>query len=316
MAREGAVLIPMFRVAPGGLDAALGEATQAWTRRLHWDFAGTAELIRNYAAMQALEGLALLADGEVAGYCYWVHEAGKTLLGDLFVRERWRSAEAESALLAGVLAAVRNAREPARRVEAQLMQLGTRAAALLPAGPRPRAYPRLFMLRPEGAAPLPALRGMAGEWTFGPWAMRWREGAARLIRDVYSGHVDSEINDQYRTAEGAGRFVDNIVRYPGCGAFLPGASWLAWDEAGELAGLSLATKVAGKTGHIAQLCVRGRWRGSGLAHELVRRSIEGLRAVGAAEATLTVTEANARALALYERTGFHAIHRFEALVWS
>lgn len=313
MAPERAVLKALREIEPVGLEDLLAEATLAWERRLHWDFRGTADLIRSYVAMQALEGLALVEGGKVAGYCYWVEDGSKILLGDLYVREACRDREREDLLLGGMVEAVRRR---ARRVEAQLMQMGCRAAALLREGPRPRVFPRLFMLRPCVGEEMAYRRGGWEGLDFGPWSMRWMEAAAGLIADVYAGHVDSEINDQYRTLGGSSRFIQNIVQYPGCGVFLPKASIVARDRQGVMAGMTLATRVAARTGHVAQICIRGEWRGSGLAYELLRRTVAGLREAGVAEVSLTVTEENERAVALYERCGFHAIHRFEALVWE
>ncbi|HAX43594.1 MAG TPA: hypothetical protein DCY80_13690 [Solibacterales bacterium] len=313
MSPGGSELRALREIEPAGLEEVLTEATLAWERRLHWDFRGTADLIRNYVAMQALEGLALVERGRVTGYCYWVEEGPKTLLGDLFVREGFRDREREDLLLGGMVKVVRRR---VRRVEAQLMQMECRAAALLREGPRPLVFPRLFMMRPCAGGEMESRRGGWMELEFGTWSMRWMEAAARLIAEVYAGHVDSEINDQYRTVGGSARFVQNIVQYPGCGEFVPRASFVARDGQGMMAGLTLATRVAARTGHIAQICVRGEWRGSGLAYEMLRRTVAGLREAGVEEVSLTVTEENERAVALYERSGFHPIHRFEALVWE
>lgn len=318
LAESRAYLVALGDLGPRMLEPALSEACEAWQRRLHWDYGDTAELIRDYAAMRALDGLALVAGGEVAGYCYWVHEGAKSLIGDLFVRAAWRTAAHENFLLDGALRAMRGgATLPggARRVEAQLMQIATRSSALLPGGPRPRVYPRLFMLRPALAVQ-PAARGRLAGVAFECWGMQWKDPAAALIAEAYQGHADSEINDQYRSCEGAARFLRNIVQHPGCGVFLPGASFAAVAGDGSLAGLTLATRVARGTGHIAQLCVREDWRGTGLAIELLRLSLAGLRDAGTSEVSLTVTEQNTRAVALYERTGFHSVHRFDALVWE
>ena len=38
-----------------------------------------------------------------------------------------------------------------------------------------------------------------------------------LITACYRRHIDAEINDQYRTHAGSIRFLNNIVRFPGCG---------------------------------------------------------------------------------------------------
>ena len=265
---------------------------------------------RNYVAMQALEGLALVERGRVTGYCYWVEEGPKTLLGDLFVREGFRDREREDLLLGGMVKVVRRR---VRRVEAQLMQMECRAAALLREGPRPLVFPRLFMMRPCAGGEMESRRGGWSELEFGTWSMRWMEAAARLIAEVYAGMwIARSTTSTGRW--GSARFVQNIVQYPGCGEFVPKArSWRGRRDDG---GLTLATRVAARTGQVAKVCVRGEWRGSGLAYEMLRRTVAGLREAGVEEVSLTVTEENERAVALYERSGFHPIHRFEALVWE
>ena len=45
------------------------------------------------------------------------------------------------------------------------------------------------------------------------------ELAAGVISLAYADHIDSQINDQYRTVAGARRFIYNIVQFPGCGIF-------------------------------------------------------------------------------------------------
>ena len=42
---------------------------------------------------------------------------------------------------------------------------------------------------------------------FDRWTERRQDEAAQLIASAYRGHIDSEINDQYRSAEGARRFL-------------------------------------------------------------------------------------------------------------
>ena len=86
-----------------------------------------------------------------------------------------------------------------------------------------------------------------------PWADRYQEDAAHVISAAYRGHVDSEINDQYRTIPGARRFLTNIVKYPGCGRFSPAASVVAVDEgSGRVCGVCLASLVSANSGHVTQ----------------------------------------------------------------
>jgi len=83
-----------------------------------------------------------------------------------------------------------------------------------------------------------------------------------------------------------------------------------------LCGLSLASLVAPKCGHITQICVAPAVRGTGMGHELLCRSLTTLRELGCHSASLTVTAANEDAVSLYLRMGFRTIRRFSAFVWE
>jgi ribosomal protein S18 acetylase RimI-like enzyme len=286
-----------------------------WRALLHWDFTPSAELVTRYAAMQALDGSALACGDELIGYIYWVAEEHKGLLGDVYVRDAWRTPAHENMLLGAALDQLR--RGPwLRRVEGQLMQLGARGPQVAPLGLRPHIYGRHFMLAPLD--PVLAQRPFPppGELRFATWTPRALDDCAALIAEVYQDHVDSEINDQYHSRSGARHFLENIVQYPGCGHFAPACSWLALDESGRVQGLSLATRVAEHSGHIAQICLARRHQGSGAGYELLRRSLVSLAGTGAREASLTVTASNDRALRLYHRFGFRPVYEFEALVWD
>jgi ribosomal protein S18 acetylase RimI-like enzyme len=150
-----------------------------------------------------------------------------------------------------------------------------------------------------------------------PWSESRQEETARLIGASYAGHVDGLINDQYRSAGGARRFLMNIVQYPGCGTFFGPASFAATDPRGRsLCGVSLASLVAHDVGHITQVCVLPSHRGSGLGYELVRRSLVALAEHGCRLVSLTVTASNQSAINLYQRMGFINRRDFAAFVWE
>ncbi len=302
-------------VSPDTLDPILKEERGRWRALLHWDFTPSANLVIRYVQMQALDGFVLLDDEEPAGYIYWVSEDHKGLLGDLYLRDAWRSPANENMLLSAALTQLR--RNPwLHRVEAQLMQLSARGSQVFPAGLRPKVFVRNFML--TGLEGLEARRPMITLPTLRMehWGPRWLDDSAALIGAVYSAHVDSEINDQYHSSQGARRFLQNIVQYPGCGEFSHECSFVALDQQGRVRGLSLASTVAPEVGHIAQICLAREFQGTGAGYELLRLSLAALRAQGAAEVSLTVTASNHRAVRLYERFGFRTIHQFEALVWE
>jgi len=149
------------------------------------------------------------------------------------------------------------------------------------------------------------------------WSEHYQDQASQLISAAYTGHIDSRINDQYRSPAGARRFLHNIVNYPGCGAFYRPASCIALDAlTGRMVGVSLASIVAPATGHITQICVAPSARGTGIGHELLRHSLTTLRDMGCRVASLTVTAANEDAVNLYHRVGFRIVRKFSAYVWE
>ena len=309
-------LTPLSRVRSTSLDALLEEDILRWRQQLRWDYRPSADLVRHYVGVQSLNGFALVADGEALGYSYFVVDEHKGLIGDLYVRDRWRTAENEHRLLAEVVGELAGW-SSIRRIESQLMLFSSARAAALPHARLARAYPRNFMLA-DLSGVLDLATGRAGRRIFiEPWADRHYEESASLIAAAYEGHVDSQVNNQYNSAAGARRFLHNIVEHTGCGNFFGPASFVAFERAtGQARGISLASLVASDTGHITQICVHPRAQGTGVGYELLRWSLLALAARGCRTVSLTVTASNTQAVQLYERTGFHTAHRFDALVWD
>src|SRR5262249_34465642 len=137
-----------------------------------------------------------------------------------------------------------------QRIESQLMMLRHGASIALPQWRYLRIHGRIFMeIDLDRVARLPEHR-MSQSVLIDSWAERTQEEAAALIASAYQGHVDSQINDQYRSPAGARRFLLNIIQYPGCGSFFQPASYLAVDsKLGRLSGICLASLVQSDVGH-------------------------------------------------------------------
>ncbi len=309
-------IVDLRQLRPGDLDPLLEEETQAWLDTLDWDFRASAQLVRRFLDMQALNGCALLTSGYPVGYCYFVSEERKGLIGDLYVMKEFVSTENETALLESVVE--RLIGTPfVKRIESQLMMLRTGPAIKLPERQFARAHIRNFMeVDLEAASQLPP-RNKGQSILIDSWTERKQDDAGALIASAYQGHIDSEINDQYRSPGGARRFLLNIIQYPGCGSFFQPASFVALDPGtGKLCGISLSSLVNADVGHVTQVCVSRAIRGTGVGYELVRRSLEALARHGCRKASLTVTAANTDAILLYERMGFHKTRSFSAYVWE
>ena len=309
-------LVELRHVRSADLSVLLEEEAQNWERMLDWDFRPSAGLVRRFVDMQALTGFALLVNGRLVGYSYYVCEERKGLIGDLYVMNDFASVGNEMSLLTAVLDSLLKA-PFVGRVESQLMMLRNGAHIPPPYRRHLRTHRRNFMeLNLEGVDEL-ALGKVNSHIVVDSWTERKQDEAASLIANAYHGHVDSDINDQYRSAAGARRFLLNIVQYPGCGSFFQPASYVAIDSRnGRLCGICLSSLVNADVGHITQVCVSKAVRGTGVGYELMRHSLGALAKHSCRKASLTVTATNTEAIELYERMGFRKVREFAAFVWE
>jgi ribosomal protein S18 acetylase RimI-like enzyme len=308
-------LVDLRSVSAVALSRLLEEEAAVWRKEFSWDFRPSADLVRKFVDMRALTGCAMMRGGQAVGYSYYVCEDGKGLIGDLFVSPSPSQTQDENALLNAILDALWHT-PGVDRVETQLMMLRQPLARPMPYARWFSSYPRRFYeVDLSRLAPMREWRGEVPPII--PWAESRQEEAAELIAQSYAGHIDSQINDQYRSVAGARRFLLNIIQYPGCGSFFAAASFVAIDRyTQKTCGLCLASLVSERTGHITQLGVAPEHRGKGLGRQLLQRSLSALAAHGALRASLTVTSNNHEAIALYEDIGFHNQRDFAAYVWQ
>ncbi|MGC9157497.1 MAG: GNAT family N-acetyltransferase [Terracidiphilus sp.] len=303
-----------------------------WRRRLHWDYRVSARLLMQYLDNHTLPGYAALEAGQVTGYAFCVYEETKAIVGDLFAIPSpgagWESAlradpagetrecEVETILLRHLLELLVNSPQ-VNRVESQLLlhPSGSHTGTFRQAGFQ--IYQRLFLTRPlEGFLTRPA-QNLPAPFELRPWRDEDLAAAARLIESAYRGHPDSVVNDQYRSVQGSLRFLNNIVRYSGCGTFAALASYVVEDRRSrELAAMVLSSRVSPESGHITQICVHPEARRRGLARTLLGLAAYCFLRQGAGEVSLTVTAANSGAIELYHSEGYHLAHQFDAAVWQ
>jgi len=308
-------IVELRRLNARDLEPVLQEETDAWWETLDWDFEKSADLVRRFVDLRALNGYAMVEDGVAVGYIYYVLEENKGLLGDLYVMREHRTVERENLLLSSALHSIVS-HPQVTRIESQLMMLEFSSSRAVPAAGHLSAFDRNFMRLDLRRAALAEGR-LRRAITIDRWTDQHQEPAAQLIATAYQGHVDSRINDQYRSVIGARRFLHNIVQYPGCGSFFRPASFAAFEPShGTLCGISLTSLVAQEFGHITQICVAPWVRGSGVGYELLRQSLALLREAGCRKTSLTVTASNREAVKLYEDVGFTTIRKFCAYVWE
>jgi len=289
-----------------------------WERLLSWDYRGSAEMIQRYVDAKILPGYAAIDRGRIFGYSFFVYEGNKGVIGDLYVANGGRLPEpheVETRLLSHVIETLQQS-PGIHRIEAQLLvhEAGVVAQPFVEQGFHRHA--RLFMVLPieVGIEPQKVLpQGIQ----IRRWAEQDYQAAAALITSAYRGHVDALINDQYRSLSGSLRFLNNIVRFPGCGTFDPEASFVAvYQGSRHLAGLILCSTVRDDVGHVTQVCVLPELRSHGIGEALLAASVANLRQRKFSMLSLTVTEANTRAVELYRRLHFDTKRVFDAFVWE
>ncbi len=293
---------------------------RVWARLLSWDYSSSAEMILRYIDSKILPGYAALDRGRIFGYAFFVYEGNKGVIGDLFVSSTngarpANSHEVEWRLLVHVIETLQQS-PGVHRIEAQLLvhEAGQVSQPFVDQGFQ--RYPRLFMVQPLRGMrrPMPAV---APEVEIRRWSEQDYQPAAAVITAAYRGHVDSEINDQYRNLSGALRFLNNIVRFPGCGQFDADSSFVAVQKsARNVIGVILCSRVRGDVGHVTQVCLLPEHRGKGIGEALLAQTATHLQKRGFASLSLTVTEANSRAVELYKRLGFDIKRVFDAFVWE
>jgi ribosomal protein S18 acetylase RimI-like enzyme len=296
----------------------LDDEIALWERLLSWDYSGSAEMVLRYVDAKILPGYAAVERGRVFGYAFFVYEGGKGVIGDLFVANDGRQPDhhaVESRLLIHVIETLQQS-PGIHRIEAQLLAHDAGVVSQPFVNQGFRRQTRLFMVLRLGSPPSLATN-FSSEFEIRPWSENDYQKAAALITTAYRGHVDSEINDQYRTLSGSLRFLNNIVRFPGCGVFDADASFVAVHAPSRsLVGVILCSRVRQDVGHVTQVCVLPEFRSFRVGESLMTMTASALHRRKFSSLSLTVTEANSRAVELYKRMGFSTQRMFDAFVWE
>ena len=296
----------------------LEDESQLWANILSWYYTCSAYMILRYVYAKILPGYAEIDRGRIFGYSFFVYEGSKGVIGDLFVMNGSRLPaphEVEDRLLTHVIETLQQS-PGIHRVEAQLLvhETGVVARPFVEQGFH--RHSRLFMVLPLDNLAKPA-KPLHSEIEIRRWSEQDYQSAAAVITPAYRGHVDSDINDQYRSLSGSLRFLNNIVRFPGCGTFDPDSSFVAVHKrARNVIGLILCSRVRHDVGHVTQVCVLPEFRSQGIGVWLLASTAANLRQRKFSSLSLTVTEANKSAVDLYLRLGFDTKRVFDAFVWE
>jgi ribosomal protein S18 acetylase RimI-like enzyme len=323
----GFEIIDIRRFEPKEFSNLLEAESRAWLDTLRWDFAASTRVINACLREKRLSGYALVGEGGIRGYCFFFYDGEKGIIGDLYVHPELAGLGHERELLEHSLETLLGT-PGLRRIEAQLPHYEREELESCFLTRRFQSFLRRFMSlslagrrqaatanpRPEPTAEKPWVRE---DIELIPWEKRFHDDAAELLYQSYREHVDALINDQYASTLGATRLIENIFHNQGCGDFLAQVSRMALHRpTRRLAGILTVTSVRPRTAHIPQVGVGPSFQGLGVGTALMEAGFQDLVHEGFEQVTLTVTDANAGAVRLYQRLGFETFKTFGAFIYS
>jgi ribosomal protein S18 acetylase RimI-like enzyme len=322
----GFEIIDIRRFEPKEFANLLEAESLAWKDTLRWDFAASTRVISACLRDKRLSGYALAGEEGIRGYCFFFYDGDKGIIGDLFVDPELAGLGREHKLLEHALETLL-ATPGLRRIEAQLPHYERVDLESCFQLPRFQGFQRRFMSvslaslrRVVEAGPPHEPNEDNARWDENikliPWDKRFHDEAAEMLYQSYRGHVDATINYQYGSVLGTTRLIENIVYHQGCGDFLERVSRMAVHRSTqELAGILTVTRVLARTAHIPQVGVGPQFQGLGVGTALMEEAFQDLAEDGYEQVTLTVTDANAGALQLYQRLGFETFKTFGAFIY-
>jgi ribosomal protein S18 acetylase RimI-like enzyme len=290
------------------------EEEKAWLLDLKWDYSPIRQILLSFIKQKLLPGYVALTDEtKPIGYTYFLVNHAKGIIGALYVSKTSQSQEAVEKLLSLAIAGLKDSQN-IKRVEAQIMPFHnvnlTATFTQHGFGYYPRYYLDLDLNASLKKIALPSFEKII------PWDSSYLAHAAEMTRVSYHGQTDADICEDYRTQAGCESYLRSLVENPGCGIFMPEASFLALDAHNAACGLVLCCRISKGAAMIPQIAVHPSYQGCNLGNALMLRTFDQLRMMGFGYASLTATKKNRRAFEWYQRLGFKIRKEFGAYVWD
>jgi len=304
-------VVDLCTVTPAELEGLWYHEEQWWRERLLWDISQPLEVLRRVIGRRGVPGKAVRVGAQTVGYAYYVISGSLGVLSGLVVAPPWDIPEVGGSLLQATVEAMRQ--RGVRRIESPCVCMTApwlvsecERAGLQAAW---RTFLRVELTGAHAAMPSPAPVQLE------PWRERHVHEAAAIMQAAYQTTVDVDLNMFYRTVEGCGSVLDNLLQQGGCGALVAEASvFVRYRGLG--IGFVVVTEIAPRQGHLAQVAVLPAYQGQGVGRMLVHYCLTQLTARHFETLSLIVSRANQRAFRLYQTMGMEEILTFPVFVWE
>jgi ribosomal protein S18 acetylase RimI-like enzyme len=305
--------LPISYTPPPLLYSLMEEEGKAWIDELGWDYSPIRQILASFIKQKLLPGYVAVLDTEAVGYTYFLINRTKGIIGAVYVRSSGHSQMITERLLDLTVAALKDSQQ-VRRVEAQIMLFHN--LNLTEAFKRNgfRHFPRYYLnldVNSYHREPGSAYKG-----TIVPWDSAYLSDTTEIVLKSYNNQIDSIICADYRTPAGCEGYLRSLVENPGCGVFMPEASFVALDENTIPCGFIIGCRISDKIGMIPQISVYPSYQNRNLGNILMNSSLERFRSSGFHRISLTVTPENTRAYNWYRRLGFNVGKEFGAFIWE
>jgi len=306
-------LIPLDTADPQLVEGLLNEELAAWKSELGWDYRDVQHILQSFIARKALPGYLAIETEQPVGYVYFLAYAAKGVIGTVYCTGSRIPQRVVDGLIEAAITALRE-NVFLSRIEAQVMPF--HGVNLAPGFVQHGfdIYPRQFLELDLGRFPSRSEPRVTEKIV--SWNPAHLPGAARAAWLGYRKQVDAQVCEDYCTESGCEGYLRSLVETPGCGTFLPAASFCALDSRGLVCGFITVSKISPAGAMIPQISILPSHQGRGLGKALMARALSALASRGCRTVGLTVTVENRRALEWYKQEGFRLRKEFAAYVWQ
>jgi len=305
--------LPISYLDENALLPLMREEEKSWMSDLCWDYSSIRQILASFIRQKLLPGYAAVDGNSAVGYTYFLVNQAKGIIGAVYVSQTSAAQTAVEELLLLTVSSLKDSQN-IRRVEAQIMPFNNLNLTASFTQHGFSYYPRYYL-----DLDLSCCRKNPGpdlQEEIIPWSSSYLERAAEMSMISYRSQTDSEICEDYRSRAGCESYLRSLVENPGCGVFIPEASFMALDGQGLPCGFLISSRISAKAGMIPQIAVHPSYQGRGVGNTLMRLSFEQLKSLGLQTVSLTVTKKNRRAFEWYQRLGFRIRKEFGAYVWQ
>jgi ribosomal protein S18 acetylase RimI-like enzyme len=306
-------LLPLSHAARAQLDALMDEEVGAWRCELDWDYTPVKEVLVNFMDQNLLPGYVACNHDMALGYTYFLTHRNKGVIGTLYASRQGNSQDIADQILSTAIESLIDQKQIAR-IEAQIFPFHRLQLHSVFAGYAFRDYPRAYLeleLARYRPGPDHGRKASIEHWDQARLAQ-----AAAIVKKSYEREIDSLICEDYCSLAGCEGYLRSLVANPGCGTFLPKASFMGYDDQRRPSGFVLTSRISPLGAMIPQISILPAHQGCGLGRALMDKALSYLKLSGFQKVSLTVTRDNLRALEWYQRLGFRVRKEFSAYIWQ